>query len=297
MKITKLFSALGATAALLGSLQVQAEALVVGGKNFTEQQLITSMTSQYLKAKGVDVDTRAGMGTAVLRKAQLNGQIDLYWEYTGTSLINFNKIKEPMSLEDGYNKVKQLDAEQGLVWLAPSKVNNTYALAMRRAEASERGINSLSDLAAAVNAGNQLLFACNAEFAARADGLKPLQKAYGFKFPRADVKRMDTGLTYQALKEEQVNVSLVFATDGRIPAFDFVVLEDDKGYFPAYALTPVIRDEALQANPALEGLLNELSSKLDDKTMAALNAQVDVDKVTVEKVAAEFLRKQGLIDG
>ena len=108
---------------------------------------------------------------------------------------------------------------------------------------------------------------------------------------------MDTGLTYQALKEEQVNVSLVFATDGRIPAFDFVVLEDDKGYFPAYALTPVIRDEALQANPALEGLLNELSSKLDDKTMAALNAQVDVDKVTVEKVAAEFLRKQGLIDG
>lgn len=295
MKITKLLKTLAAGMFLTGAVQANADALVVGGKNFTEQQLLTSMTSQYLAAKGVDVDTRAGMGTAVLRKAQVNGQIDLYWEYTGTALINFNKIKDPLSMEDGYNKVKELDAEKGLVWLNPSKVNNTYALAMRRAEAAEKGISSLSDLSKAVNAGDELLFACNAEFAARADGLKPLQKAYGFKFDRSQVKRMDTGLTYQALKEGQVNISLVFATDGRIPAFDFVVLKDDKNYFPVYALTPVIRAEALEANPALEGMMNELASRLNDQNMAELNAKVDVNKETIEKVAKGFLTEQGLI--
>nr|WP_271274670.1 glycine betaine ABC transporter substrate-binding protein [Aliamphritea hakodatensis] len=293
--MTKLLKTLAAGMFLTGAVQANAEALVVGGKNFTEQQLLTSMTSQYLAAKGVDVDTRAGMGTAVLRKAQVNGQIDLYWEYTGTALINFNKIKDPLSMEDGYNKVKELDAEKGLVWLNPSKVNNTYALAMRRAEAAEKGISSLSDLSKAVNAGDELLFACNAEFAARADGLKPLQKAYGFKFDRSQVKRMDTGLTYQALKEGQVNISLVFATDGRIPAFDFVVLKDDKNYFPVYALTPVIRAEALEANPALEGLMNDLASRLNDQSMAELNAKVDVNKETIEKVAKGFLTEQGLI--
>ncbi|MBN3561905.1 glycine betaine ABC transporter substrate-binding protein [Aliamphritea spongicola] len=295
MKITKLLKTLAAGMFLTGAVQANAEALVVGGKNFTEQQLLTSMTSQYLAAKGVDVDTRAGMGTAVLRKAQVNGQIDLYWEYTGTALINFNKIKDPLSMEDGYNKVKELDAEKGLVWLNPSKVNNTYALAMRRGEAADKGISSLSDLSKAVNAGDELLFACNAEFAARADGLKPLQKAYGFKFDRSQVKRMDTGLTYQALKEGQVNISLVFATDGRIPAFDFVVLKDDKNYFPVYALTPVIRAEALEANPALEGMMNELASRLNDQNMAELNAKVDVNKETIEKVAKGFLTEQGLI--
>ena len=295
MKITKFLKTLAAGVFLTGAVQASADELVVGGKNFTEQQLLTSMTSQYLAAKGVDVDTRAGMGTAVLRKAQVNGQIDLYWEYTGTALINFNKIKEPMSLEDGYNKVKELDAERGLVWLNPSQVNNTYALAMRRAEAADKGIVSLSDLSKAVNAGDELLFACNAEFAGRADGLKPLQKAYGFKFDRSQVKRMDTGLTYQALKEGQVNISLVFATDGRIPAFDFVVLKDDKNYFPVYALTPVIRAEALEANPQLEGMLNDLASRLNDQNMAELNAKVDVNKQTVEKVAKDFLMEQGLI--
>ncbi len=106
---------------------------------------------------------------------------------------------------------------------------------------------------------------------------------------------MDTGLTYQALKEDQVEVALVFATDGRIPAFDFRVLEDDKGFFPSYALTPVIRQEKLDEAPELADLMNELSSKLDDETMARLNAQVDVEGVSIENVAEEFLEKNDLL--
>jgi osmoprotectant transport system substrate-binding protein len=286
------------TIALFGiavSLSARAETITVGGKNFTEQQIMAALTAQMLKAHGFDVDKRAGMGSAVLRKAQENGQIDVYWEYTGTSLIVYNKVKDRMSPQQTYETVKKLDAKKGLAWLNPSKANDTYALIMNGDEAKKLGISTLSGLAKAVNGGKHLTFACNAEFYARPDGLKPLEKEYGFEFRRDDVKRMDSGLTYQALKDRKVDVALAFATDGRIPAFHFVVLKDDKDYFPAYALTPVIRKAVLDKNPKIGELLNELSARLDDHVMARLNASVDVDKKSVENVAEEFLKSQKLI--
>ncbi|SEK52113.1 osmoprotectant transport system substrate-binding protein [Bosea lupini] len=276
-------------------LAAQAQTIVVGGKNFTEQQIMSEMTTQLLKAKGFTVDKRAGLGTAPLRQAQEAGQIDLYWEYTGTSLITFNKVADKMDAAATYAKVKELDAAKGLVWLNPSKANNTYALAMRKKDAEAKGVKTLDDLAAKVTGGQSLKFGCNAEFYARPDGLAPLQKAYGFDFGRENVVRMDTGLVYQALRDSQVDVGLVFATDGRVPAFDFVILADTKGYFPTYAMTPVVRKETLDKNPKLAELLNGLSAKLDDATMARLNASVDVDKKSIEEVAAGFLKAQSLV--
>ena len=280
---------------LMGASAVMAQNIVVGGKNFTEQQIMAAMTAQLLKAKGYTPDVKAGMGSAVLRQAQESGQIDVYWEYTGTSLITYNKFTEKLSAEDNYKKVKELDAAKGLVWLNPSKANNTYALAMNADDAKKHGIASISDLAAKVKGGANFTFASSAEFYARPDGLKPLEQAYGFEFARENVKRMDSGLIYQALKERQVDVSLVFATDGRVPAFNFVVLKDDKAFFPAYALTPVVRKKTLDADPKLADILNALSAKLDDATMSRLNASVDVDKKTIEDVAQTFLKQQGLI--
>ncbi|MEP7085032.1 MAG: glycine betaine ABC transporter substrate-binding protein [Betaproteobacteria bacterium] len=279
----------------LGTMAANAQTIVVGGKNFTEQQIMAAMTAQLLQAKGFKVDIKAGMGSAVLRQAQESGQVDVYWEYTGTSLITYNKIAERMSAPDTYAKVKELDAAKGLVWLNPSKANNTYSLAMNGDDAKKMGVTSISDLAAKIKGGAKVTFASNAEFYARPDGLKPLEEKYGYEFGRDNVKRMDTGLVYQALKERQVDVGLVFATDGRIPAFHFVVLRDDKGYFPTYAMTPVVRKAVLDANPKLADALNALSAKLDDATMAKLNASVDVDKKTVEDVAQTFLKSQGLI--
>ncbi|OLO10343.1 glycine/betaine ABC transporter substrate-binding protein [Chromohalobacter japonicus] len=274
----------------------QANEVVVGGKNFTEQQILSSMTTQYLEGLGYDVDKRAGLGSAVLRQAQENGQVDLYWEYTGTSLINYNdESAEGLTVDETYQKVKELDAEKGLVWLEPSDANNTYALAMREASVEETGITSLSDLAQAVNDEQGLTFAMNAEFYAREDGWRPLQQAYEFRASRGDVKRMDSGLVYQALRDEQVDVGLVFATDGRIPAFDFQVLEDDQNFFPAYALTPVVRQAALDANPELAEQMNTLSGLLDNDTMSTLNARVDVDKTSIERVAENFLEENDLL--
>ena len=286
-----------AASALLANVATSslAQTIVVGGKNFTEQQIMSQMTAQLLQAKGFKPDVKAGMGSAVVRQAQENGQIDVYWEYTGTSLITYNKINDRLSPADTYAKVKELDAAKGLVWLNPSKANNTYSLAMNADDAKKQGIVTISDLAAKVKGGAKLTFASNAEFYARPDGLKPLEEKYGFEFPRESVKRMDTGLVYQALKDHQVDVGLVFATDGRVPAFNFVILKDDKGFFPNYALTPVVRKQVLDANPKLADYLNALSAKLDDATMARLNASVDVDKKTVEDVARTFLKEQGLV--
>src|SRR5689334_13102352 len=176
-----------------------------------------------------------------------------------------------------------------------SSVNNTYAFAMNRDDAQKRGIVTMSDYARAIKGGEKLTFASNAEFYARPDGLPGWQSAYGFEFDRDNVKRMDTGLTYTALKERQVDTALVFATDGRIPAFNFVVLQDDKGYAAPYNLTPVVRKEILDKNPKIADALNAVSAKLNNDTMAKLNASVDVDKKTPEEVASGFLKSQGLI--
>ena len=284
-----------ALAAFLGG-SAAAQTIVVGGKAFTEQQIMTAMTAAILKAKGFTPDRKAGMGTAAVRSALENGQIDVYWEYTGTGLGVFYKITDKFpSAEAAYQKIKELDAAKGIVWLNMSPVNNTYAFAMNRDDAQKRGIVTMSDFAKAVKGGAKLTFASNAEFYARPDGLPGWQAAYGFEFDRDNVKRMDTGLTYTALKEKQVDSAVVFATDGRIPAFNFVVLKDDKNFAAPYNLTPVVRKEVLDKNPKIADALNSIAAKLNDETMAKLNASVDVDKKTPEEVAEGFLKANGLI--
>ncbi|MBC3268324.1 glycine betaine ABC transporter substrate-binding protein [Pseudomonas sp. SWRI81] len=270
-------------------------AIVVGGKKFTEQQLVAEMTAQLLRANGYKVDKRADLGSSVLRAAQENGQVDVYWEYTGTSLITYNKVTDKLSAEETYKRISELDAQKGITWLNPSRANNTYALAMRKVDAEKDGVVSISDLAKNIEAGKSYKFASNAEFFSRPDGLRPLQEEYGFEFERKNIVRMDGGLTYQALRDGQVDLALVLSTDGRIPAFGFLVLKDDKGFFPGYALTPVIRTDVLEANPKVGELLNALSSKLDDETIAGLNSRVDVGRESIERVSKGFLLESGLL--
>jgi osmoprotectant transport system substrate-binding protein len=290
----RLITGLALAAFFLGG--TAAQTIVVGGKAFTEQQIMTAMTAAVLKARGFAPERKAGMGSAAVRAALENGQIDVYWEYTGTALTVYNKINDKFtSAEEAYKKVKEVDGAKGIVWLNMSSVNNTYAFAMNRDEAQKRGIVTMSDYAKAVKGGAKLTFASNAEFYARPDGLPGWQTAYDFELDRDNVKRMDTGLTYTALKERQVDSAVVFATDGRIPAFNFVVLKDDKHYAPPYNLTPVVRKEVLDKYPKIADALNAVSAKLNDETMGKLNASVDVDKKTPEEVAEGFLKANALI--
>ena len=273
----------------------QASTITVGGKNFTEQLIMASLTSQYLEGLGYTVNERSGMGTSVLRQAQESGQIDLYWEYTGTSLISYNNVEEKLSPDETYARVKELDAEKGLIWLEPSRANNTYALAMREGHAESLGISNISELAKVINDGNALTLASNATFYSRDDGLRPMQETYGFEFGRRNVSRMDQGLTLSALDAEEVDVAMTTATNGRIPALDLVVLEDDREFFPDYAMTPVVRQETLDEFPELAEQMNIISALLDDEVMAQLNARVDVNRETIERVAESFLEEHGLL--
>ncbi len=273
-----------------------AQALVIGGKNFTEQLLVAEMTAQLLRAKGLPAMTRTGYATSGVRTEQEMGHIDLYWEYTGTSLVTFNKVARKLDPHEAFLTVKELDSKRGLIWLAPSKVNNTYALAMRKADAAAKGIVSISDLAARARAGQRFRLASNLEFFLRPDGLMPLQRAYGFDFGQGNVARMETDAVYDALRNPSAfDVGVVFSTDGRVAAFDLSVLEDDRHFFPSYILAPVVRAETLYKHPELATHMGALSAKLNDATMASLNAMVDLQKRSVEEVASSFLRSSGLL--
>ncbi|MFJ3058593.1 glycine betaine ABC transporter substrate-binding protein [Herbaspirillum sp. NPDC087042] len=286
--------------ALFGTAGAQAQNLVIGGKNFTEQLLLSDMTAQYLRAKGYDTELKNGLGTTLMRSALESGQLDIVWDYTGTALIVYNHIEDKLDPEQIYQKVKALDAPRGLAWLNESGLNNTYAFAMPRKLAEQYGIHTLQDLADRINAddregGKPHLMGVDYEFASRPDGLGPMQDLYGFRLERSEVKQMDPGLVYTALKNEQLFVGLTYASDGRIKGFDLQLLDDDKGYFAAYKATPVVRQDILDKNPALAGQLNALAAKIDTATMTELNKRVDIDQEPVAKVAADFLKQAGLI--
>ena len=125
--------------------------------------------------------------------------------------------------------------------------------------------------------------------------MKGLEKHYGFSFPTNQVKKMDSGILYNALKEGQVDVSVGFATDGTDQGLQSGALEDDKGFFPAYNASPVVRQEALKENPDLKELLVRLAERLDTDTMVELNYKVDVEHQDVTEVAREWLVSEGLV--
>ena len=273
-----------------------AQAIVIGGKNFTEQEVIAEITSQFLRAKGYSTRVRTGFSTPGIRMEQEAGLVDVYWEYTGTALSNFNNITEKLGAEDAYARVRDLDSKRGLVWLSPSEVDDTYALAMRKTDATALGIASFSDLSIRIRQGERLRLACNTEFYIRPDGLAPLQRAYRFAFGAEDVIRMDPNAIYDALRDgNSVEVGLVFSTDGRINAYDLFLLQDDQGFFPSYLMTPVVRRKVLDQHPELAGYLNYISEKLDNATIAGLNAMIDLQKRDVEDVALSFLKASGLL--
>lgn len=232
-----------ACAGLLAAGLAQAETLRIGGKTFTEQRILTAITAQFLQKRGYDVTVTTGLGSTLARAAQESGQLDIVWEYTGSSLIVYNHIDEKLDAAASYRRVKQLDEAQGLVWLKPTRFNNTYALAMPEEQAERLGIQSVSDLARVLaeqqeaEPGSTHLFAMDPEFAGRPDGLGPMSELYGLHFTRNDIRQMDAGLVYTALKNRQVFLGLVYTTDGRLKDFKLRVLKDDKQYFPSLRTT------------------------------------------------------------
>jgi osmoprotectant transport system substrate-binding protein len=266
----------------------------IGARVFTEQTLLAEITSQYLRSKGYDAQVTGGLGSNLARSAHESGQLDMLWEYTGVSLVAYNHVTEKLDSEQSYTRVKQLDAKKGLVWLTPSKFSNTYALALPKNVAEEYPqISNISQLNEALRAEDKTdhLMALDTEFANRSDGLDGMVKLYDMNLTRKNIRQMDAGLVYTALRNGQVFAGLVYTTDGRLNAFGLKLLEDDKHYFPDYTAAPVVRQAYLDAHPKLAEQLQPLAELLDDETMRQLNARVDVDHESPCAVAADFLRQ------
>ncbi|WNW13268.1 glycine betaine ABC transporter substrate-binding protein [Pseudomonas sp. DTU_2021_1001937_2_SI_NGA_ILE_001] len=271
--------------------------LRIGARVFTEQTVLSEITAQYLRSKNYDVQITGGLGSNLARSAQESGQLDLLWEYTGVSLVAYNHIDEKLDSEQTYARVKEVDAKKGLVWLSPSRFNNTYALALPKKVADQYPqINTVSDLTQVLKdeAKEGHVVALDTEFANRSDGLIGMVKHYDMNLGRENIRQMDAGLVYTALRNGQVFAGLVYTTDGRLNAFKLKVLEDDKHYFPDYTAAPVIRQAYLDAHPDIATLLKPLADLLDTQTMIELNARVDVGHESPAAVAADFLRQHPL---
>jgi osmoprotectant transport system substrate-binding protein len=269
----------------------------IGSKNFTEAILVAEMYALALEDAGIRVERKFNLGaTPVAHTALVNGEIDLYPEYTSTGLLEVLK-QAPIADAKGILEAvrKGYEEQFKLTWLEPSPFNNTNALAMTRQRAEELGIRTYSDLVAR---SGELKLGGPPEFPERED-TKGLMAAYGFdpKFIGDNFVQLDTGaLRYEALTKGDIDVVVAFGTDGQINGLGLALLEDDKNYYPIYQIAPVIRQDTLAANPAIAETLNKLAPLLTNDVMSGLNWQVDgPEKKEIADVARTFLQQQGFI--
>jgi osmoprotectant transport system substrate-binding protein len=272
--------------------------ITVGGKDFTEQLILCEVSDAVLANAGADVTNRCNtQGTEATRAALLSGDIDTYWEYTGTGWITH--LGHDQAIQDSqeqYDAVKKEDlAKNGIEWLDYAPFNNTYALAANQDTIASTGITTLSQLAEANNAGKAVQVCVESEFSVRNDGLPGMATAYGTTFGSGQISELATGAIYQAIGNGQCQFGEVFTTDGRIVQFDLTVLTDDKNFFPKYNPSPNVRKELYDKYPQIADVFKPVSKALDQATMTSLNAKVDVDGQEPATVARDWLKAQGLI--
>lgn len=262
--------------------------VVVGAKNFTEQTVLGEIVAQQLERRvHAKVVRKLDLGgTLLAHEALKNGQIDVYPEYTGTALTAILKRPPDRSPAAVLASVRAGYAGWKLRWLDPLGFNNSFAMVVRQEDATARGVKTLSD-AAGYQPGWKL--GVGYEFVQRPDGLTGLVETYRINF-KGSVKQMDLGLLYAALDQGQVEMVAGNATDGLLASRPFVILADDRHYFPPYEAALIVREEVLAANPDMQAALQALSGKIDTRNMQRMNFEVDGKHRDVADVAAEFLK-------
>jgi osmoprotectant transport system substrate-binding protein len=269
--------------------------ITVGSKNFTEQKVLGEIYAQAFEAAGYTVEKQLNLGdekTAL--KALEGGDIDAYPEYTGTALLSFFGVqadKLPKDEGAAYEQAREGFAEKNLTAFEPTPFTSSNEVAVTKETAEENNLTTISDLEPV--AGEFTMYG-SPECRQRLDCLLGLQEVYGLEFDR--FVPVDIALRHEVLTKGQADVSIVFTTDPQIQREEFVLLEDDKGMFPPYNSTLVMRNEiAEQGGSALEEIVAMVNEGLTDEAMQELNARVDLDKKTPEEVAGEYLSETGLV--
>jgi osmoprotectant transport system substrate-binding protein len=270
-----------------------AQAVRVGSKNFTEQFIVAEIYAQALESAGIKAQTRPNLGaTLIAHAALLNGDIDLYPEYTGTAMAHVVKGDLSGSAEQTYQTVKgYYERNLHLTLLEPTHINNSYAIVVLPETAAKYKLKTMSDLGPA---SGELSFGAEGSFADRSDGLPGMSRVYGIHFKEfRNLAKL--GIRYTALTSKNIDVSFGFTTDWQIAEDKLVVLADDKHLFPPYFLVPVIRQDTLARNPKIADVLNRVGSLLTNENMRAMNAAVERDKEEPKDVATQFLKENGVL--
>lgn len=266
----------------------------IATKPMTEQFILGEMLGLLIEDNTdlkVEITKGIGGGTSNIHPAMMKGEFDLYPEYTGTGWQVVLKKDSILSPEELYRRLSY-DYEKlyQLKWVAPYGFNNAYSLAVTDDNASRYGLKTYSDL---TRHPNEFVFGAEYDFFEINDGYPALCNLYGMKFKKT--RDMDIGLKYEAIKSGKIDVMNIFTTDGQLSGSNLTVLEDDKHFFPSYYCATVVREETLKAHPELEAVLWKMHNVLTDKEMAELNHQVDIAKRPEREVAAEFLKRKGLL--
>jgi osmoprotectant transport system substrate-binding protein len=287
----------------LGPTTIQRDAgnaktmLTIGSKNFTEQRVLGEVYAEGLRAAGYKVRTMLDLGDqdSALRALE-SGRVDGYPEYTGTALVAFFGVRAkaiPHDDQAAYQQARRDFAAKGLVALAPTPFTDSNEVAVTEATARRYRLKTISDLA---RVADKLTLYGSPECRRRADCLLGLEQVYGLRFKR--FKAIDVSQRHAVLQDGRADVSIVFTTDPQIRRGHEVLLRDDRGMFPPYNSTLVLRRPVVQrAGPDLERTIRLVNSQLTAANMQELNARVDLDQRSARAVAHEFLRQTGLVGG
>ncbi|MGW6061098.1 glycine betaine ABC transporter substrate-binding protein [Streptomyces sp. NPDC055189] len=272
--------------------------LTVASKEFTEQLILGAIMGIAFEAAGADVLDRTGIqGSIGAREAVKSGDADAMYEYTGTAWITYLGNSEPIDdPQKQWQAVRKADAENGVSWLPPAELNNTYALALNEKNKAKYKTKTLSDVAALSKSDPKAVTLCvESEFSSREDGLPGMQKEYGMKVPNSNITKMDTGIIYTQAAKGSCVYGEVFTTDGRIKAMNLTPMEDDKHFFPNYNVAPEINSKSLKEHPEMAEVLAPITKKLNNKVAQELNSKVDVDGQDPHEVAKEWLIQEGFV--
>lgn len=258
----------------------------VGSKAFTENSIIGEVYALALENAGFKVERVPHIAGSVIHTSITNNEIDLYPEYTGTGLLSILKLpmeSDPVVVYDTVKK--EYNDRFKLTWLDYAPANDSQGLVIKTSKANELGIKTISDLQAKAS---EIRFASQGTFDEREDGIAGLEKVYG-KFDWKSHKVYDNSLKYQVLKSDEADVTPAYTTEGQLINKDeFMVLTDDKQFWPPYNPAPVVKNDILEKNPEIADILNSITKELTTETVIKLNSQVDVDGKEYETVAKEF---------
>lgn len=279
--------------------QTSKTSITIAGKNFTEQDILVDLIAVLLHEErpNLKVHKKKSLGgTSVTYESIKSGNIDIYVEYSGTAYYSIYKQTAKKSKRQIHEFLEEQFAKDGLFWSPPIGFNNTYALLIKDTPENEN-IKRISDLRPV---SKNLTIGMDPEISTRPDGYSEFLRHYNINF-KAHMM-MNTGLLYQSLGNDKVDIIIGYSTDGRIPTARLKILEDDLGFFPDYSASVIVNQKTLQRHPWIKKALNKIYDEIDNESMQKLNAKVDFQKLDSVAIAQEFAAQKlwisadGLID-